>query len=200
MKISKRNISIRFILAVFLTVTLPLQASTLAEKLVNMSENSTQQASFKSADQIDIHLREFVDSTGLRYIGGEVKKSQVARYLHQLKTILGNEFEHFRGGQKQRDHSKFHITLVNPFEFKALTSQQKETLLNEHNSIFSFKLLGLGKVTKNEASAYFVVAESERAQTLRVKYNLPVKDFHVTLGFSPNDVHGVRKDRSTLIK
>lgn len=177
-----------------------VNASTLAEKLIDMSEDVSHQVAEPSANTIELTLSELVDSSGLRYVGGVVDEKSIARYLHQLRNILGDDFHAFRDNQKQRDHGKFHITLVNPFEMKALTSEQQKTLLTSHNHFISFELTGLGKVSKDKASAYFVVAKSRAGQALRAKYGLSEKDFHVTLGFSPNDVHGLRKNSTTLIQ
>lgn len=59
--------------------------------------------------------------------------------------------------------------------------------------------LGLGRVAHEDTVAVFVVLEWPAANALRVSLGLPPQDFHVTLGFSRTDVHGVRKDKSTLV-
>lgn len=53
------------------------------------------------------------------------------------------------------------------------------------------------KDAKHEA--FFVVIEWPEAQRLRSQMGLPVKDFHITLGFTEKDIHNCRKDLSTLI-
>jgi len=90
---------------------------------------------------------------------------------------------------------------------------------------FSFQvtLLGLGKaeqlnavnqfselepVAELEKSAqpislskrtYFVVAKSHQAQLFRQRLSLNHKDFHITLGFEPTDIYGVKKDSTSLL-
>ncbi|MFD2165948.1 hypothetical protein ACFSJY_06675 [Thalassotalea euphylliae] len=138
------------------------------------------------------------DSSGLVYVGGYVQESSLTSYLSQMDNTLGKEFVIYRAGQQKRDHNQFHITLVNPFEFKALTSEQQTQLLANKKSI-KVNLLGLGSVKSDNGRAFFVVAESEQGQQLRNSLDLADKDFHVTLGFSPSDIHGVKKDKSTLL-
>ncbi|PXF45260.1 Glutathione S-transferase C-terminal domain-containing protein [Gracilariopsis chorda] len=46
---------------------------------------------------------------------------------------------------------------------------------------------------------FFVVIEWPEAQQLRGQMGLPVKDLHITLGFTEKDIHNCRKDLNTLI-
>lgn len=47
--------------------------------------------------------------------------------------------------------------------------------------------------------AYFIVIDWPAASALRTELGLPRMDFHITLGFSVKDIHGVKKDSSTLL-
>lgn len=136
------------------------------------------------------------DNSGLVYLGYGVTKSSVTEYLNQLRLLLGQaQFDLFRQAQQLRDHDRFHITLINPFEFPDVSVLD----LTEIPSL-SFKLVGLGQANKSDNSAYFVVVESAAAQQVRAKYGLKAKDFHITLGFNKTDVFGVKKDRGSLVK
>jgi len=163
--------------------TSPVQATLLAH----------QQQHF-----VRVQLTQLSDNAGLNYIGGVVSANDLSPYLAQLKQRLGDEFADYRQGQKLRDHSQFHITLVNPYEYKALTKQQQKIIAQAN--YFDFALLGLGHVNKGAANTYFVVAQSEKAQGLRTQLGLKPKDFHATLGFIPQDIYGVAKDTTTLVK
>ena len=46
---------------------------------------------------------------------------------------------------------------------------------------------------------FFVVVESADIQAFRYKLGLTKADLHITLGFNVRDIHGVKKDRSTLV-
>lgn len=147
---------------------------------------------------IDITLQQLTDNTGLTYFAGLVAAEDITPYLSQLSDILKNEFVIYRRGQQTRDHNQFHITIVNPYEYKDLSATQANLLKSEIE--LSFNLLGLGTASNEKSQTYFVVAESSQGQKLRVALGLKEKDFHVTLGFKPQDVYGVSKSVESLIK
>ncbi|WDE13925.1 hypothetical protein [Thalassomonas haliotis] len=135
------------------------------------------------------------DSTGLVYLGAKVSEVELAPYLAELKQELGNDFALYRQNQGQRDHFSFHMTLINPYEYQNLEispEQLKQSL--------TVQLLGLGRVSAGRKTSYYVVAQSADGQFFRQKQLLPAKDFHVTLGFDPQDVYGVSKGVETLLR
>ena len=188
--------------------TAMVNGETLAKHLLNQTiVPHNQNAGGASSDEkhavneitsITVTAVELTDNTGLVYIGGVVDKAELTSYLTQMKGILGDEFGHFRQAQKARDHHQFHVTLINPFELKELKSQDVTSILSKQQAL-TFKLDGLGRVSKKQSHAYFVVAQSKEAQLLRNNLQLKNKDFHITLGFSPNDVFGIAKDRTSLV-
>jgi len=141
-----------------------------------------------------IEIKEFTDSKGLKYLAGEISHADIARYLRQMKTILVDKFDSFREYQSSRDHGLFHMTIVNPVEYQTLAEPSK---------ILGYKirihLYGLGRVSKDNNTAYFVIADSNDGRFIRQKHLLAPKDFHVTLGFEEQDVHGVAKNQDTYI-
>lgn len=54
-------------------------------------------------------------------------------------------------------------------------------------------------VNEDGSNATFVIVDWPAANVWRVKKGLPKTDFHITLGFSREDVHGVAKDELTLV-
>lgn len=108
-----------------------------------------------------------------------------------------------------KDRGEFHITIIKPNEVKALkTSLGKEVFeksLNEEMSVFSNgsgpQIVGLGKHQDVTGDiVYFVVVDWPEAQSFRARFDLPLADLHITMAFSNKDIHGVRKDRSTIVK
>ncbi|WDE03247.1 hypothetical protein SG34_017805 [Thalassomonas viridans] len=143
---------------------------------------------------IRITPEKLTDSGGLVYLGGKISEAVLAPYLAQLKQELGADYALFRENQGKRDHFSFHMTLINPYEYQNLNigpEQLKQPL--------TVQLLGLGRVSAGKKSSYYVVARSQDGQFFRQKHLLPAKDFHVTLGFNPQDVHGVSKGMETLL-
>lgn len=181
-------------------------AGTIAEQLVSEKAQPHSESHYQNKGlalsnmhhSVSIKLAQLSDNAGLNYIGGVVAAKDLSPYLAKLKVSLGDEFSDYREAQKLRDHSQFHITLVNPYEYKALTLKQQKLI--DATTSYKFKLLGLGHVNKGPANTYFVVAQSEQAQELRKQLGLKPKDFHATLGFNPQDIYGVAKDTTTLVK
>lgn len=138
-----------------------------------------------------VHLQ---DNQGLKYIGGIVKEEDLQPYLTQMKKQLTTHFTDYRQHQINRDHGKFHMTLINPYEYKEI-DQSKVTL----GETITITLKGLARVSTENKEAYFVVVQSNTAQLHRKQLGLKAKDFHVTLGFKPQDVYGVSKGVERLI-
>ena len=170
------------------------KASTLARAMAQTSQkNNTKSTNIEKT--LTLEISELRDSTGLVYLGGNVPEAELTDYLSQLKTELGKEqFAIYRQHQAARDHQSFHVTLVNPYEYQTIN---KEKLKSSQK--FRVTLHGLGKVAKGSKSSFFVVASSPDGQFIRQNLLLKNKDFHVTLGFYPEDVFGVSKGRDTLI-
>jgi hypothetical protein len=151
--------------------------------------------SYKNVEKtLSIKVIELKDNSGLVYLGGEISSADLAPYLQQMKLLLTDDFVQYRQNQALRDHQTFHVTLINPFEYREVN--QKNIQLGKSLSV---KLLGLGKVAKEEKSTYFVVVQSSQAQFYRQQLALANKDFHITLGFNPQDIYGVSKNSDTLL-
>ena len=144
---------------------------------------------------ISIQVALLKDSSGLEYVGGYVDKAELETYLLQMKKILTDDFIQYRENQAARDLKLFHVTLLSPNEYLHLKGKN----IN-FGKLLALKLLGLGEVKKDDKATYFVVAQSMESQFYRQQLGLQQKDFHVTLGFSPSDIYGVRKGVDTLIK
>ena len=134
------------------------------------------------------------DSSGLIYLGGKVSEAELAPYLARLRKELGDDYNHYRQNQGKRDHFSFHMTLINPYEYQNLDISPKEL-----SQPLKVQLLGLGRVSASDKTTYYVVAQSADGQFFRQKNLLGPKDFHVTLGFNPQDVYGVSKGVETLL-
>ncbi|MBL4900838.1 MAG: hypothetical protein JKX76_14595 [Colwellia sp.] len=144
------------------------------------------------------------DNQGQEYLGALVSRVELLPYLTQLQQLLVEDFNQYRVLQAARDHQLFHLTILSPSEYQLADKTIVESLLSaDFNQSFSSQLnvtlFGLGKVKQDNLSSFFVVAQSADAQLIRQRFLLPVKDFHITLGFNPSDIYGVKKDRSTLI-
>lgn len=141
------------------------------------------------------------DTIGKNYLGIKISKNEIENFLEELESFLGDSFDEYVKNQQKRDGDGYHITLINPFEYDALCKEMGiDKFINSLDNILKaeindIKLMGLGTAQKNENNCYFVVVESELLDEVRKMYNLEEKDFHITLGFKFQDVHGVRKNK-----
>jgi len=177
-----------------------MKINTMTEKLITkilalcflaLTSITTQAAS----NMHTLTASQLTDNSGLVYIGYAVGEELVTQYLRQLKARLGlQQFEKYRAAQSARDHHRFHITLINPYEYPDVKNIDVTKL-----PAITFNFEGLGSASKKGNSTYFVVASAAQAQKVRQTYGLKEKDFHVTLGFYTQDVFDVKKDRSSII-
>ena len=148
-----------------------------------------------------IHRLEYLkDIANNNYLGVNIYVDNVSPFLERLKVILGNKYEAYVQNQQNRDHSKYHITLINTMEYNKLSKEiGMDKFINSLESAFDYEFddvqfLGIGTAEKAGNRAYFIVVKSDKLQEVRRKYNLPDQDFHITIGFLHKDVFGVRKN------
>lgn len=149
---------------------------------------------------MNIRLSYITDIMGNNFIGVDIYPEIVLPYLEKLKNILNDEYEEYINIQKNRDHGKYHITVINVMEYNILCREMgMNKFVNSLNHIlnmeFTVNLIGLGTAEKNANRAYFVVVKSEELQEVRKKYGLPDQDFHITISMKWKDVFGVRKNQ-----
>ena len=195
---------ILFTLAIFWQTS--LTAQTITEHVMEKTANKVEKTQLTEFDDVEnetlkqtvksiqIELVKLTDNSGLTYVGGKVNAADLDVYLSQMKQILGDDFTLYRQYQSNRDHHIFHMTLINPYEYQTL---KKPVAIGTNLSV---SLRGLARVSVDDKTAYFVVAQSMQAKSYRQSLVLTDKDFHVTLGFYPSDVYGVNKGIETLIK
>ncbi len=137
---------------------------------------------------LSIKLVPLQDNQGLKYVGGLIEAKNLVPYLAQMKDLTKDNFPNYRTNQANRDHGEFHMTLINPYEYQEI--EQSKVNMGETLTI---TLKGLGRVAKKNKETYFIVVESNEAQRHRQQLGLANKDFHITLGFKPEDIYGVSK-------
>lgn len=144
------------------------------------------------------HLKDVV---GNNYIGIKIPNEVAQPYLNFLKEEIGEDnFNKYTENQQRRDNGDYHITVVNVADYNRLSKEMGiDRFVNSLDNIFKYeiddlKMKGVGTAVKNENRAYFIVCDSDKLEAVRCRYELNTHDFHVTLGFSPRDVFGVRKN------
>ena len=147
------------------------------------------------------YLQYLRDTIGNNYIGIQLPNGTVTPFLNELKDTIGeDDFKSYTSNQQKRDHGDYHITVINVIEYNALSkSMGIDKFINSLEPIFKYeiddlKMMGVGTATKNENRSYFIVCQSDNLEAIRDRYELPKRDFHITLGFLHRDVFGVRKN------
>lgn len=90
-----------------------------------------------------------------------------------------------------KDRGEFHITVINPQEFKQIKLSQQEILkLAQEVTTDDLIFEGLGRAysLSQKDVAYFIVCTWPSADHFRQKLNLPSYEYHLTLGFKEKDV------------
>lgn len=147
------------------------------------------------------YLTYLKDTIGNNYVGINIPEAVVEPHLEKLKEILGEEdFQIFTQNQKNRDHGRYHITVINVMDCNRLSKEMgmanfvKSVELAFEYPVEDLELLGLGTASKNDNTAYFIVCSSDSLDAVRTRFNLNKQDFHTTLGFNTKDVFGVPKN------
>lgn len=135
-----------------------------------------------------------------QYVGCDVDGVVLLGILKKFQNYAPNVFEMARQNQMDRDENYFHITILSPSEFSNLNQNQRKILTSTYiDNPCSFEILGLGEAQNEMNFAYFGVVKSMQLDLMRETLEIAPRDFHVTIGFYDRDVHGVRKDETTLI-
>ena len=140
------------------------------------------------------------DVIGNSYLGIQLPNGIISPFLLDLKDFTGDKYDEYVNSQQQRDHGNYHITVLNVMEYNRLSKEfGYSKFIESLDRVFKYeiddlKLMGIGKATKNENTAYYIVCKSEKLDSIRRRYNLEPKDFHITIAFLYKDVFGIRKN------
>lgn len=125
------------------------------------------------------------DVVGQHYLGCSFDWKELQEYILSFNSVEPNHTL-LASNRKKRDGEKYHMTFLNVGEYN---KAKKPTI----DSIIEIELLGVGKATDDTSVAYYIVCNCLEGQKIRESLELSEKDFHITLGFDPRDVHGVPK-------
>ncbi len=136
------------------------------------------------------------DETGADYLGCPIAEASVSPELAAVRRLLSaEEAAGYERNLLDRNGGVYHLTVVSPPEWEGLAVDGTSV----SGLDFEIALIGLGCARQEMEETYYTVCEAAAIQTLRASLGLPSRDLHVTLAFKQVDIHGVCKDRSTLI-
>ncbi|WP_125184551.1 Cap15 family cyclic dinucleotide receptor domain-containing protein [Hyphobacterium indicum] len=153
----------------------------------------------KRATYLDLETSIISNKSGKPYLGCKLEKANIKQYLEQVSDILGSDFQYFENNRRDRDGVDYHVTILSPEEYRQLVEREKNNLIPFVGKLIRFEILGVGRAVHNDDEAFFVVLESSEADALRKQLAIGDRDFHITIGFSEADVHGVSKGKDALI-
>lgn len=137
------------------------------------------------------------------YAGLSIEAQSLRAVNGELSFILGERYPELTDNKSRRDgDSLYHLTVIEPREFRALTKEAKRRgeKFEIPETTFAVEILGIGTAVSDSSQAWFAVCRSRAADAWRERLGLEPKDFHITLAFeAAGDVHGVAKDVGSLI-
>lgn len=139
---------------------------------------------------------------GGNYWGINVPDEFVEKAQKELAKILPKEqYENYTKAKEKRDNGKSHVTVVSPPNSQKLYDKGID-VGKLCDKTYDLKMKGIGRVKdeKTGNEAYYAVIESQELSKASKEMGLPRQDYHVTLAFKGQDVHGVSKGEETLIK
>ncbi len=165
-----------------------------------------------------------IEFSGAVTVAGPKLQSDGKAAEEKLRELLGEAADAFIDTRKARDGGVFHITVMTPPEMRQVTearvaeerkvdptfSKNKagekvklelQARIAASNLSADWRVEGIGRAEGGGHETYFVVLDWPGGKRMRHEFGLdPNRDFHMTIGFRGGDVHGVKKDRSTLIR
>jgi hypothetical protein len=139
------------------------------------------------------------DSYQMNFIAIKISDETVSTYLNQMKEQVGELFEILTQNQKKKSLNNYYVNVITSTEYNELLKMKGidkvvNTMHEFFEKILDVTLLGLGKAVNKQNEEYFVVVKSDNLNQIRDFWGLKKKDFTITLGFYPAEVHGVRKN------
>lgn len=106
--------------------------------------------------------------------------------------------------QKQRDNDSYHVTVISNQEMTPELLEQVKVLLSTSNKDdkMTLAMLGLGcvKDASSNNEAFYLLMSILEADLFREALNLPIKQYHLTLGFKYADIHNKEKSFESLLR
>jgi hypothetical protein len=141
-------------------------------------------------------IKQMKDTDDNIYYGVPISPNLITSFEKVLRNRFNTETtSKLFANRQNRDGFGYHMTIIAPHEVSQLSSEQLKKL--DNGGEISFVLQKVGEAIRNDCSAYFITVHSPHGDYIREELGLPRKDFHITLGFNPNDIHDHEKDDTT---
>lgn len=162
---------------------------------------------------------ELVFNGGYLGLKGDLVERCLDNFQDQINEHCPSEYKKKKDDRDKTSHH--HITLMLKQDIKKATESLKDSypsllpadisaenvtvqhLLDAMAKEIDFSeitALGVGKQKKAANETVYIVVEWPSASHFLKNVNADTRDFHITLGFKDTDIHGVAKNRMTLVK
>lgn len=143
------------------------------------------------------------DIFGTNYIGIDIKFSttdkngvQFIDLLTKADKLVDNFFE-YHEKLLTRNHNKYHMTVFSVMEY--IKNSSTDDIVGSTVNAESIEFKGIGSITKDDKTTYFVVVESELINKVRIANGLEPKDLHVTIAYTHKDLFHDRKTNTNIL-
>jgi len=106
------------------------------------------------------------------------------------------DFERCNMNLLERNSGSYHITIFNVMECGKYYID-KDIIGKTYNSN-DLEYKGIGSISKDNNTTYFVVVESEAINANRTDMGLKKRDLHITIGFTQKDLFNERKTNTNV--
>ena len=142
-------------------------------------------------------VQKMSDENGKPYLAVAVDKATGKAFLKRLEVLRGRtQVGEWSRKQIERDRGHYHLTIVSPPEYEALSAELVSELEGE---MVDYVLGEIGGAEFDEKGTYYVIVNSPHVAYLRERATLPHRDLHVTLAFRDEDIHDVSKGANTKL-
>jgi 2H phosphodiesterase-like protein len=120
-----------------------------------------------------------------------IDKNGVSFYDLTLKALEKiDDFNVLENNLLKRNNGKYHLTVFSVPEYAK--NESVDDIVGSVITEIEFK--GIGSITKNDHTTYFVVVDCPFINKLRSIYSFQPKDLHITIGFNNKDLFHERKN------
>lgn len=123
---------------------------------------------------------------------GDVLSKIAAKYISFVPAAL-------RAQREKRDGDTYHITVIAPGDYSSeIRTKAQAAIARISADGIDLVDMGLAHYQEGDRETYFVLFHSAAMDAVRDAVGLPAKHFHISVGFTGNDLHSDAKNASCI--
>ena len=134
------------------------------------------------------------DVLGNTYIGLHLMQDNIDMFLKFAHDNIVN-FKFLNDNLLKRNNGNYHVTAFNVAECQKnpLIIYLKDIDIND------LKMIGIGSISKNDNTTFFIVCQSVTINKMRLSLGLDFRDLHITIGFTKKDLFHMGKSNCNIL-